>query len=69
MDTGARSITDFCRAHGISRATFYNLAKIGKAPRTMRVAGRRLVSIEAERDWRRQMEADSNVANQQHEAA
>jgi predicted DNA-binding transcriptional regulator AlpA len=52
----ALSITDFCRAHSISRATFYNLLKEGRAPHTMRVGRRRFVSAEAAADWRRRME-------------
>ena len=53
----AYSITEFCLAHGISRATYYNLKKIGKAPIEMEVMGRRLISDEAGAQWRRQMEA------------
>ena len=56
MNFGAVSITDFCKAHGISRAHFYNLRKIGKAPKTLVVGRRRLVADEAAVAWRRAME-------------
>jgi predicted DNA-binding transcriptional regulator AlpA len=53
---GAVSILDFCEAHGISRAHFYNLQKRGVAPKTFRAGRRRLVSDEAAEKWRRSME-------------
>jgi len=53
----AYSINEFCALHGISRATYYNLKKVGKGPREMEVMGRRLISDEAGAQWRRQMEA------------
>jgi predicted DNA-binding transcriptional regulator AlpA len=52
----AFSITEFCQLHGISRATYYNLKKIGKSPREMEVLGRKLISDESGAAWRRQME-------------
>ena len=55
----AFSIDEFCAEHGISRATFYNLKKAGKAPLEMHVGTRRLISIEAAAAWRRQMEAQA----------
>jgi predicted DNA-binding transcriptional regulator AlpA len=56
MTTGALSIDAFCKAHSISRATFYNLRKRGKAPKTLVVGRRRLISDEASATWRRSME-------------
>jgi predicted DNA-binding transcriptional regulator AlpA len=53
----AFSISEFCRLHGICRASFYNAIKRGDAPRLMRVGSRRLVSAEAAADWRREREA------------
>lgn len=55
----AYSIPEFCAAHCISRATFYNLIKAGQAPRLMAVGGRKLVSREAAAEWRRAREADA----------
>jgi predicted DNA-binding transcriptional regulator AlpA len=56
------SIDEFCAAHGISRAFFYVLMNRGKAPRIMQVEGRKLISVEAAADWRREREAASQVA-------
>jgi len=56
MTVGAVSIDAWCKAHSISRATFYNLRKRGKAPKTLAVGRRRLVSDEASAAWRRSME-------------
>jgi predicted DNA-binding transcriptional regulator AlpA len=51
----ALTIEQFCADHNICRATFYNLAKIGQAPRIMKVGGKRLVSEEAAAAWRAAM--------------
>jgi predicted DNA-binding transcriptional regulator AlpA len=56
MQAGANSVPLFCKAHGISRATFYNLMKRGEGPIVMRVGRRTLVSDEAAAAWRRRME-------------
>jgi predicted DNA-binding transcriptional regulator AlpA len=65
MDTldgrDAYSIEEFCRAHGFSRATFYNLLAAGQGPAVMRVGSRRFVSREAAAEWRRKMEAPSQA--------
>lgn len=53
----AFSITEFCQLHEISRGTYYNLKKMGKAPKEMEVLGRKLISDESGAAWRRQMEA------------
>ena len=55
-DPLAYSIGEFCRRHGISRAHFYNLSKIGEGPVVMRVGRRTLVSAEAAMEWRVRME-------------
>ncbi|ESZ77613.1 MULTISPECIES: helix-turn-helix domain-containing protein [unclassified Mesorhizobium] len=55
----AYSIPEFCAAHRISRATFYNLIHDGHAPRTMKVGGRVLISKDAASDWRKACEAGS----------
>jgi hypothetical protein len=52
----AYTLSAFCKAHGISVSTLYNLMHRGTAPRLMRVGKRVLVSREAAADWRRQME-------------
>jgi hypothetical protein len=57
--TGKRaySIDEFCRAHGICRASYYNLRRAGKAPVEMTVLARKMISEEAAAAWRRRMEA------------
>jgi hypothetical protein len=46
------TIPQFCRCHGISVAHYYALRKLGLGPREMVLGRRRLISIEAARDWR-----------------
>jgi hypothetical protein len=57
MTTAAYSVSEFCRAHSVSKAFFYNLLKRGEGPTVMRVGKRTLVSEEAAKNWRRRMEA------------
>jgi predicted DNA-binding transcriptional regulator AlpA len=52
------SVDEFCSAHAISRAMFYKLRADGKAPRTMSVGSRTLISYEAAADWRRLCESE-----------
>jgi hypothetical protein len=54
----ALSISQFCARNNISRGFFYKLKKSGKAPRIMKIDGRRIISPEAERDWRVERERD-----------
>ena len=57
MTKQAHSVGEFCEAHGICRATLYNLWKTGDGPRFMYVRKRRLITDEAAADWRHEMEA------------
>ena len=52
----AFSVNEFCRDHGISRGLFYRLLRERRGPRTMVLAGRRLISAEAAAEWRQRME-------------
>jgi predicted DNA-binding transcriptional regulator AlpA len=56
MEQQAFSISQFCAAHAISRALFYLLLKDGRAPATMLVGSRRLISAEAAAAWRKKLE-------------
>ena len=58
------SVDEFCVAHGISRAMFYDHLKRGDGPAIMKVGSRTMVSAEAAAAWRKQMEqgASSKVA-------
>jgi predicted DNA-binding transcriptional regulator AlpA len=51
------TLREFCNAHRISRATFYNLLNRGTAPKVMRVGRKVMVSREAATNWRRELEA------------
>jgi hypothetical protein len=53
----ASTIDQFCADHSISRAMFYQLQKVGKAPLTMRVGSKQLISEEAAAEWRQVMTA------------
>jgi hypothetical protein len=55
----AFSIDEFCYRHNISKAHYYNLKKLNLGPREMNVVGRKIISLEAERDWRRAREDNS----------
>ena len=50
------SVEEFCRDHGFSKSHFYQLEKDGKAPRSMKLGRRRLISVEAAAEWRKAME-------------
>lgn len=58
----AYSVDEFCAAHGFTRPTYYELEKRGEGPRTFRVGRRKLISVEAAAEWRRQREAQSRAA-------
>jgi len=51
MEMQATSISNFCRNYGISRGTFYNLEKVGKAPRTLQLGRRRVIPVASIREW------------------
>ncbi len=61
------SVTEFCSAYGISRSTFYNLRRKGRAPGVFKVGRLTLISCEAAETWRSRMERDT--APQTREAA
>jgi hypothetical protein len=52
----AYTIAEFCEAHRISQAQYFNIRKKGIGPREMRVGGRILISHEAALAWRRARE-------------
>lgn len=55
-DRHAFSIEEFCKGHGISRATYFTERRRGHGPREMRVGKRVLISREAAAAWRRERE-------------
>jgi hypothetical protein len=48
----AFSIQEFCDAHRISRAHYYNLRQRGQAPDEARVGDRVIITMEAAARWR-----------------
>lgn len=57
MDTSqAYSVSQFCQRHSISRALYYKMAKEGKAPKTIKLGRRTLISQEAALEWRQKLE-------------
>jgi predicted DNA-binding transcriptional regulator AlpA len=56
------TIPEWCARHQISRALFYNLMKAGKAPRIMKVGSAVRIRDEADRDWCRAREAETNAS-------
>lgn len=55
--TQAYTIDSFCELHSISKSFFYKLIKQGKAPKTMKVGKRILISSDAAQTWRKSMES------------
>jgi hypothetical protein len=54
------SVRDFCIAHCISEDMFFKMQRQGRAPKTMKVGARTLISMESAAEWRRQCEAAEN---------
>jgi hypothetical protein len=58
-DNGSFSIDSWCKHRGLSRAMFYELDQLGKAPRTYYVGTRRFISSESDAAWLRDREAEA----------
>jgi hypothetical protein len=58
------TIEEFCRAHKISVAFYYELRKAGFGPREMALGTRRIITGESAAEWRRERTeaTNSNVA-------
>jgi hypothetical protein len=52
----AFTVEEFCRAHRIGSATYYELKKSEQGPDEMEVGRRRIISFEAAARWRRERE-------------
>jgi hypothetical protein len=57
--TVAFTVAEFCFAHKISQAFYYELKRAGLGPKEMALGRRRIISGEAAADWRRARAADS----------
>jgi hypothetical protein len=53
---GAFSVGEWCQHRGICPATFYNRLPHGEMPATVKVGRRRIITVEADKEWRRRME-------------
>jgi hypothetical protein len=53
------SIKQFCANNDISKSLLYLLWKRGDGPRYLDLGGRRKITVAAEAEWRRRMEAKS----------
>jgi hypothetical protein len=57
-----RTVNEFCKRNGVCRTRLYALWAEGKGPRYFRNGTRRLITPEAEVDWRRAMENDTSAS-------
>jgi hypothetical protein len=58
----AFSVSEFCIAHGISRAHLYNLLRAGAGPKTMKIGRRTLIAVQAASEWRAELENSTRSA-------
>lgn len=54
------TIPEWCARHKLSRASFYNLARVGKAPRIMKVGRSVRISEAADAEWLRAREFEAS---------
>ncbi|MBR1777290.1 MAG: helix-turn-helix domain-containing protein [Alphaproteobacteria bacterium] len=59
MDKELLTVAEFCKAASIGRATFYNLKQAGKAPVSVKVGRRTLISRGAFEAWIKELETAS----------
>lgn len=49
----AYTVSEFCDAHRVSRSKLYQLWAAGVGPRFIQIGTKKIITIEAARDWRR----------------
>jgi hypothetical protein len=59
----AFTVPEFCEAHRISQAKYYQMKKEGWGPVEMEVGRRRLISYEAASAWRREREVETATSS------
>jgi len=57
------TLAEFCDRNRISKSTYHNLDAIGRAPATIRLGSRVLISPEAETAWRNRMASEPIVGS------
>ncbi len=55
------TVPQFCEDHQISKSFYYVLEKQGRAPRTIKLGRRVLITAEAAAAWRVRMEEESSA--------
>jgi hypothetical protein len=68
-DKTAFTIGEFCSRVNISRPLFYKMKNQGKGPRLAYAGAKTLITLEAERDWLRGLEAAAAAAAEAPKAA
>ena len=60
------SIERFCKRNGISKRQYFKMQRQGIGPHTLKIGGRKgiRISLEAERDWIREREAERATEQQ-----
>jgi predicted DNA-binding transcriptional regulator AlpA len=62
ISRGSFTVAQWCQHRQLSVSFFYRLDQQGKAPATMRIGRRRLISFESDQAWVRANEAASAAA-------
>jgi hypothetical protein len=57
----AFGVREFCRRHDVSTGYLYSEWRRGRGPRYMQLGDRRIISVEAASDWRREREAETTL--------
>jgi hypothetical protein len=60
-DRAAYTIGEFCDAHRVSRSKLYQLWAAGAGPRFMQIGAKRIITVEAAADFRRDLEVASHI--------
>jgi hypothetical protein len=64
----AYTIAEFCHAHRISVALYYELKRSGRGPREIHLNTRRVISAEAAAEWRARSTVDDSSASTMSES-
>ena len=59
------TIPSFCRSNAISPAKYFELKRDGRGPREIELDRRILITPEAEQEWRRAREAETQARRRQ----
>jgi hypothetical protein len=60
----AHTIPSFCESNAISESKYFDLKRKKKGPREIELDGRIIITPEAEADWRREREAETQAKRQ-----